>query len=324
MPPVDSHHHAATAVTTATEKVRCSFNLLDPERPDAERAPAQSTWLDIILTETVDGLKQRISRVINLPTEQFRIYRKTGSGASGKTKELVNYNETLKEADMSWGGARNRLLIEKGVAPTQGVHTVNLVWIEYKNDCSWPMTRQLGTVEVHEKDTVAQVKEKLVPVIQKSVPPPPDGAGSGTSAGTDTGGCMVGIERTDGVAHLRLREDKAFACVQPHKMLIDDEPLAGSNGQIHMYKYSRKTLFVEALPGVEPKKDAKCVVLHLQAWSPSLFSVGHRQEMLITPEETVNQVRERLELLTVSLPCPPPSLLSYLIGRVPKLTRGKG
>lgn len=45
--------------------------------------------------------------------------------------------------------------------------------------------------------------------------------------------------------HLRIQEDKGFGPAEPHKILVDDLPLAGDAGQLHLVKYSTKTLYVQ-------------------------------------------------------------------------------
>ena len=62
----------------------------------------------------------------------------------------------------------------------------------------------------------------------------------------------------------------------------------------------RALVFEQRLAGPEVKRDAKCAVVQLARWFPDKWEVGPRQDMLVTPEETVNQVRDRLHAMTVS------------------------
>ena len=80
---------------------------------------------------------------------------------------------------------------------------------------------------------------------------------------------------------------------------MDDLPLSGGDtGQLFLSKYSTKTLYAQWLPGPEPKTDPKSVVVQLVRWSPASWRVGPWQEMLVGAEESVDEVRERLEETT--------------------------
>jgi hypothetical protein len=57
--------------------------------------------------------------------------------------------------------------------------------------------------------------------------------GEGGAAGRDVGGGAVEEEwvggSTHGIPHLRVQDDKGFGAAEPHKILVDDQPLAGDN-----------------------------------------------------------------------------------------------
>ena len=92
---------------------------------------------------------------------------------------------------------------------------------------------------------------------------------------------------------------QGFGAAEPHKILVDDLPLSGGDtGQLFLSKYSTKTLYAQWLPGPEPKTDPKSVVVQLVRWSPASWRVGPWQEMLVGAEESVDEVRERLEETT--------------------------
>ena len=55
--------------------------------------------------------------------------------------------------------------------------------------------------------------------------------GEGGAAGRDVEGGAVAEEgvggSTHGIPHLRVQDDKGFGAAEPHKILVDDQPLAG-------------------------------------------------------------------------------------------------
>ena len=55
----------------------------------ASGAAAHAAWLDVQIKEPVARLKERIGQIIGLPPDQFRFYRKSGSGASSNKKEIL-------------------------------------------------------------------------------------------------------------------------------------------------------------------------------------------------------------------------------------------
>ncbi len=58
------------------------------------------------------------------------------------------WQNSVKEADINWGGAPNRLLIEKGSPPATGVHTVKVVWVEMHKTGMCCVTKPVGTLEI--------------------------------------------------------------------------------------------------------------------------------------------------------------------------------
>lgn len=144
------------AIKRATQIVPCTFNKLD-----AEGAAAGSHCLYVDIMQPVSRLKDAISEVVGLPPDEFRFYRKSYTGLSENMKEILKLEHTAKEADFTWGGPRNRLVIEKGAPPRQGVHSVKIMWIGTHKKGMWATSRDGGTLQVEEKLTVAQIKTML-------------------------------------------------------------------------------------------------------------------------------------------------------------------
>jgi hypothetical protein len=174
------------------------------------------------LADTVGQLKERIGTALGLSTEEFRLYRKTGSGASEYKRELLKLEQTCKEADMCWGGARMRLVVEKGAPPRQGVHEVKIVWIQSHNNGMWATTKDGGMLEVQEKLRVAEVKKLVV----KHCLPGPAGVEEGSTAGN--GSASIGIGAGDGGAQ-RDANDAAGS-----KMVAEDEGCGVAGRVVHL------------------------------------------------------------------------------------------
>ena len=67
---------------------------------------AHCLYVDI--TQPVSSLKDAISAVVGLPPDEFRFYRKSYTGLSENKKEILKLEHTVKEAEITWGGPRNR------------------------------------------------------------------------------------------------------------------------------------------------------------------------------------------------------------------------
>jgi len=62
------------AVTRATAVVAVTFNVLD----EVGALAGQHACLQLGLSATVGQLKERVGALVGLPTDEFRMYRKTG------------------------------------------------------------------------------------------------------------------------------------------------------------------------------------------------------------------------------------------------------
>ena len=166
--------------------------------------------------------------------DEFRIFRKNGTGASEHKKELINLDHSVKDEGIAWGAARNRLAIEKGVPTRQGLHTVKLVWIHTHENGMWCTTKDGGTLEVEEKKTVAELKALIAKRAAGTNGAPGEreeerlaGGAEGEQSADAEHECMQGVS-----AHLRIIEDKSLGAAEPRKILVDDLPLAGESERV--------------------------------------------------------------------------------------------
>ena len=204
-----------TAITRATQTVVCTFNTcLESEWGTGEQARVQ-----VDVSDNVDRLKEKISVVVGLSVGEFRIFRKSGSGVSQHKKEMVDMSRAMRDEGITWGAARNRVVVMKGRAPRQGMHTVKLVWLERHDNGLWTSTRDGGTLDVLEAETVAQVKSNVIRTAAAEARP------GGEAPDRDENGVDT--------PHLRLRDDRGFAGAGPRKILVDELPLGGSSGQVN-------------------------------------------------------------------------------------------
>ena len=210
---------------------------------------------------------------------------------------------TVKYSDICWGGARNRLAIERGTPPLQGLHTVKIVWIDTHKNGMWATTKHAGTLELHEKIKVSQLKILLAK--SPYAPPAPIDRTTVRPASREAGVNDVAQEAghvedsEEEVPYLRVRQDNGFGASEPHKILIDHLPLASQDGQVHLAKFfSVKTVYVEWLRQAEIKIDSTSVVVQLVRWSPSRWEVGDKYDMVVTSTQTLSEIRSELQRLT--------------------------
>ena len=235
------------AITRATQTVVCTFNTcLEPE---CEWGMGEQARVHVDVSDTVDRLKEKIGVVVGLSVGEFRIFRKSGSGVSQHKKEMVDMSRAMRDEAITWGAARNRVVVMKGRPPRQGVHTVKLVWLERHDNGLWTSTRDGGTLDVLEAETVAQVKSNVIRTAAAEARP------GGEAPDRDENGMDT--------PHLRLRDDRGFAGAGPRKILVDELPLGGSSGQVnHPLSYWSLYLSPSKLGMVPVKSSLRwCVVV---------------------------------------------------------------
>mmetsp|Transcript_36164 Transcript_36164/g.84971 ORF Transcript_36164/g.84971 Transcript_36164/m.84971 type:complete len:1185 (+) Transcript_36164:407-3961(+) len=245
------------AIDAVTKMVTVLFNTPGSERPEHS--------LDVDLSSTLAELKEKISAVIGLGPDEFRVHKLT----QGAKTELTKVADSLSTLNLSWGGQCPRLVVDKGEPERQGVHNMTLVLLEDKRTHS--TARELFTMAVEEDMLVGDIKKEVAKKLAEH---------------------RIASGETEGVPHLRLRETHYGDANEPRKVLVDDLPLAGRAGQM-MNVYFKK-LNVQVLEGPEPKEKKGEVVVELMRWYPAEWKLGPREELVVGEADTVDQVRAGL------------------------------
>lgn len=200
--------------------------------------------------------KKRVSSMISIPVDEFRVSR----GTMNWKIEVKNEKETLEECKIS---EYSKLIIEKGKPLKEGESILKFHLFDPLNKRGKEAFEEVFESSVTEEMTIVDLKQKLVQQLKSEK--------------------NIEIEPKK----LRLRE---MYSKTPSKIYKDKNTMKDSSNVI----YSGKSLAMQELDHEEDVKEDWDIAIFIQQWFPSKYEVGAKIELTLDERQPVSALKNLL------------------------------